>query len=137
MPSDRYVKGALTVIALALVAIAGNLWLTELRPRAAVAETPAKYEVGVPKAWGKLVGFSNNNLLLESSDGLLRIVDVEGKEPEYPKIKVQISRRELGRPPRARDRAGGARDPARRRPRAGRLRRRPSRLRARRLRSRL
>jgi hypothetical protein len=93
MLSDRYVKGALTVIALALVAIASNLWLTELRPRAAVAETLARYEIGVPKAWGKLVGFSNNNLLLESSDGLLRIVDVEGREPEYPKIKVQINRR--------------------------------------------
>jgi len=89
MLSDRYVKGALTVIALALVAIAGNLWLTELRPRAAVAETPARYEIGVPKAWGKLVGFSNNNLLLESGDGL-RIIDVEGKEPEYPKVKVQV-----------------------------------------------
>jgi hypothetical protein len=36
------------------------------------------------------VGFSNNNLLLEGSDGLLRIVDVEGKEPEYPKVKVQV-----------------------------------------------
>jgi hypothetical protein len=44
----------------------------------------------VPRAWGKLVGFSNNNLLLESSDGLLRVVDVEGREPEYPKIKVQV-----------------------------------------------
>ena len=93
MLSDRYVKGVLTVIALALVAIASNLWLTELRPRPAVAETPAKYEIGVPRAWGKLVGFSNNNLLLESSDGLLRIVDVEGREPEYPKIKAQINRK--------------------------------------------
>jgi hypothetical protein len=93
MLTDRYVKGVLTVIALALVAIASHLWLGELRPRAAVAETPAKFEIGVPKAWGKLVGFSNNNLLLEGSDGLLRIVDVEGREPEYPKIKVQINRR--------------------------------------------
>jgi hypothetical protein len=93
MLTDRYVKGMLTVIALALVAIASHLWLGELRPRPAVAETPAKYEIGVPKAWGKLVGFSNNNLLIEGSDGLLRIVDVEGREPEYPKIKVQINRR--------------------------------------------
>ena len=93
MLADRYVKGVLTVIALALVAIAAHLWRAELRPAAAVAETPAKYEIGVPKAYGKLVGFSNNNLLLESSDGLLRIVDVEGREPEYPKIKAQISRK--------------------------------------------
>jgi hypothetical protein len=93
MLADRYLKGVLTMIALALVAIAAQLWLGQLRPSAAVAETPAKYDVGVPRAWGKLVGFSNNNLLLESGDGLLRIVDVEGREPEYPKIKVQIHRR--------------------------------------------
>jgi len=90
MLTDRYVKGVLTVIAVALVAIAAHLWVSPLRPSTVDAETPAKYEVGVPKAWGKLVGFSNNNLLLESSDGVLRIVDVEGKEPEYPKIKVQV-----------------------------------------------
>jgi len=90
MLADRYVKGVLTVIALALVAIAAHLWQGQLRPAAVDAQTLAKYEVSVPKAWGKLVGFSNNNLLLESSDGLLRIVDVEGKEPEYPKVKVQV-----------------------------------------------
>lgn len=87
---DRYVKGVLTVIALALVAIAAHLWQGQLGPAAVDAQTPAKYEVGIPKAWGKLVGFSNNNLLLEGSDGVLRVVDVEGKEPEYPKIKVQV-----------------------------------------------
>jgi len=90
MLANRYVKGVLTVIALALVAIAAHLWQGQLRPAAVDAQTPAKYEVGIPKAWGKLVGFSNNNLLLEGSDGLLRIVDVEGKEPEYPKVKVQV-----------------------------------------------
>ena len=90
MLADRYVKGVLTVIALALVAIAAQLWQGQLRPAAVDAQTAAKYEVNVPKAWGKLVGFSNNNLLLESSDGLLRVVDVEGREPEYPKIKVQV-----------------------------------------------
>ena len=90
LAADRYVKGVLTVIALALVAIAAHLWQGQLRPAAVDAQTLAKYEVGIPKAWGKLVGFSNNNLLLESSDGQLRIVDVEGKEPEYPKVKVQV-----------------------------------------------
>lgn len=90
MLADRYVKGVLTVIAVALMAIAANLSLSQIRPSVAVAETPAKYEIGIPRAWGKLVGFSNNNLLLESSDGTLRIVDVEGREPEYPKIKVQV-----------------------------------------------
>ena len=90
MLADRYVKGVLTVIAVSLVAIAVNLWVSRLSPSVAVAEPPAKYEVGVPRAWGKLVGFSNNNLLLEAPDGVLRIVDVEGREPEYPKIKVQV-----------------------------------------------
>ena len=90
MLADRYVKGVLTVIALALVAIAAHLWQGQLRPAAVDAQTVARYEVGIPKAWGKLVGFSNNNLLLESSDGTLRILDVEGREPEYPKVKVQI-----------------------------------------------
>jgi hypothetical protein len=89
MLADRYVKGVLTVIALALVAIAAHLWQGQVRPAAVDAQTFAKYEVSIPKAWGKVVGFSNNNLLLESSDGL-RIIDVEGKEPEYPKVKVQV-----------------------------------------------
>ena len=89
MLADRYVKGVLTVIALALVAIAAHLWQGQLRPAAVDAQTLARYEVSIPKAWGKVVGFSNNNLLLESSDGL-RIIDVEGKEPEYPKAKVQV-----------------------------------------------
>lgn len=88
MLSDRYVKAVLTVIAFALVAIAAHLWQDQLRPAAVEAQT-AKYEVAVPRAWGKLVGFSNNNLLLEGSDGL-RIVDVEGREPEYPKVKVHV-----------------------------------------------
>jgi hypothetical protein len=90
MLADRYVKGVLTVIALALVAIAAHLWQGQLRPAVVDAQTLARYEVGVPRAWGKLVGFSNNNVLLESSDGILRVIDVEGREPEYPKIKVQV-----------------------------------------------
>jgi hypothetical protein len=89
MLAERYVKGVLTVIALALVAIAAHLWQGQFRPAAVDAQTLARYEVSIPKAWGKLVGFSNNNLLLESSDGLLRIIDVEGRDPEYPKVKVR------------------------------------------------
>jgi len=93
MTLDRYTKAVLTVIALALVVLAARPWLPELlgagRPDSAWAQTPAKYEVTVPKSWGKFIGFSNNNLLLEASDGM-RIVDVEGKPPEYPKIKVHV-----------------------------------------------
>jgi len=63
-------------------------WLV---PRLAQAQTAApKYELTVPKAWGKFVAFSNNNLLLEAPDQTWRVVDVEGKGPEFPKVKVQM-----------------------------------------------
>ncbi|HEV8440915.1 MAG TPA: hypothetical protein VGT40_22745 [Methylomirabilota bacterium] len=97
MSVDRYTKAALTVIAVALVVIAVRPWLPESGWLAAVRPDPAhaqmaapRYEVTVPKAWGKFVAFSNNNLLLEGPDQTLRVVDVEGRAPEYPKIKVQI-----------------------------------------------
>src|SRR5262245_26023677 len=96
MPSDRYTKAVLTVIALALAVVAARPWLPDaplplLPPGSAHAQAVApKYEVAMPKAWGKFIAFSNGNLLLEAPDGTWRIVDVEGKAPEYPKIKVQI-----------------------------------------------
>src|SRR5262249_35380477 len=94
MRVDRYTKAVLTVIAIALVALAVQPWAPRLlgatRPDSAWAQMPAaKYEVVVPKSWGKFIGFSNNNLLLEAADGM-RIVDVEGKPPEYPKVKVLV-----------------------------------------------
>ena len=97
MIADRYTKVVLTVIAVALVVIAARPWVPEsglrtaFRPDPAHAQTAvAKYEVTVPKAWGKFVAFSNNNLLLEAPDQTMRIVDVEGKAPEYPKLKIQL-----------------------------------------------
>ena len=87
MGTDRYIKTVLTIIALALTVLAVRPWLPE--PEQALAQVP-RYEVSIPKDWGKLVAFSNNNLLLEAPDKSLRIVDVEGKSPEYPKIKVHI-----------------------------------------------
>jgi hypothetical protein len=96
MMADRSTKCALTVIAVALTLIAAHSWiparwLVAVSPDAALAQSAlAKYEVVVPKAWGKLVSYSNNNLLLEAEDHSLRIVDVEGKAPEYPKVKVLI-----------------------------------------------
>ena len=91
---DRYTKIVLTVIAVALAVIAVRPLLPSvlerLRPEVAQAQTiMPKYEITIPKSWGKYVAFSNNNLLLESADGL-RVVDVEGKAPEYPKVKVLI-----------------------------------------------
>ena len=97
MIADRYTKAVLTVIAVALVLIAVRPWVPESGLLAAVRPEPAhaqgagpKYEVTVPKAWGKFVAFSNNNLLLEAPDQTMRIVDVEGKAPEFPRIKAQI-----------------------------------------------
>ena len=92
---DRYTKTVLTVIAVALVVIAVRPLLPSvlegITPDAALAQAPPapKYEVNVPKAWGKFIAISNNNLVLESAEGW-RIVDVEGKMPEYPKVKVLI-----------------------------------------------
>jgi hypothetical protein len=65
--------------------------MSHLRPRDAQAQTVSpKYDASVPKAWGKMVFFSNNNLLLEAPDGTYRVVDLEGKAPEYPKVKIQF-----------------------------------------------
>lgn len=97
MIADWYTKVALTVIAAALVVMTVRPWFPEsallqaVRPEPAHAQTEApKYEVTVPKAWGKFVAYSNNNLLLEAQDHSMRIIDVEGKAPEYPKVKVLI-----------------------------------------------
>jgi hypothetical protein len=86
---DRLVKAVLTVIALALSVIALRPWLPE--PGAVQAQTPMpKHEVTIPKEWGRFISFGNNNLLLEAPDKTLRIVDVEGRAPEYPKVKALI-----------------------------------------------
>ena len=91
---DRYTKIVLTVIAVALgVSAVRPLMpsvLERVQPEVAQAQTVTpKYDVTIPKAWGKYVGYSDNNLLLEGPDGW-RIVDVEGKMPDYPKFQVLI-----------------------------------------------
>lgn len=98
MTTDRYTKAVLTVIAVGLISIAvrpwlpGSPWPDAFRPAPAQAQsTVAKWgEITVPKSWGKLVSYSNGNLILEAADRSLRVVDVEGKAPEYPKLKLVV-----------------------------------------------
>ncbi len=96
MTVDRYTKGVLTVIAVALTMIAAGFWIGPqdwtawMSPRIALAQTGPQYEHVIPKAWGKLVGYDSGNLLLEAADGTLREVDMRGKPPEYPRIKVMV-----------------------------------------------
>lgn len=94
---DRYLKAVLTVIAIALVMIAAKPLvemsgvLERLSPAPALAQSGVpKYEVTVPKSWGKFIAISNNNLLLEAPDKTWRLVDVDCKPPECPRIKVLI-----------------------------------------------
>lgn len=97
MNIDRYTKVVLTVIALTLVALAARPWLPTSRvdelvrlDQAQAQTLVPKYEVTIPRAWGKVVAYSNNNLLLEAPDQTMRVVDIEGRAPEYPKIKGLI-----------------------------------------------
>ena len=92
MHVDRWTKVVLTVIAAALTALAAHAWLGHLVPTTAEAQTstPKYGEVSLPRSWGKITSFSNGNFLMEASDGTMRIVDVDGKAPEYPKVKVHI-----------------------------------------------
>ena len=97
MTVDRYTKGVLTVIAVALTVIAAGLWLGPLgpqhwitEPEVAETQTGPPYETVIPKAWGKLVGYNSGNLLIEAADGTLREVDVRGEAPEYPRIKTVV-----------------------------------------------
>lgn len=97
MALDRCVKSLLAVIAVALVVIAVRPWLPAasvldaVRPASVEAQgSGPEYEIALPKAWGKVLAFGNNNLLIEGPDDTLRVVDVEGKAPKYPKVKVLI-----------------------------------------------
>jgi hypothetical protein len=88
MKLDAYAKAVLTVIAIALVAIAAHPWLQRFSVSSAEAQEP-RYLVTIPKAWGKIIGFSNNNLLIEDRDGTYRSVDLEAKS-EATRLKVLV-----------------------------------------------
>jgi len=93
MKIDRYTKAILTVIAVALVVIAArpyfpaSIWTGALQVAPAQAQTMAAREATIPKAWGKYVSYSGGNIQLEGADRSIRIVDLDGKPPEYPKLK--------------------------------------------------
>jgi hypothetical protein len=94
MTIDRYTKAVLTVIAIALVVIAARPYFTAttswpqvLKVSPAEAQSMAAREATIPKAWGKFVSYSGGNLQLEGPDKSIRIVDLDGKPPEYPKLK--------------------------------------------------
>jgi hypothetical protein len=91
MTVDRYLKAVLTVIAIALGAIAVTPWLRLVVPAPATA-ADVPHELTVPKAWGRVVAYSDGNLLLEMPDGSLRVAEISGKPPEYPKTKALIKR---------------------------------------------
>ena len=86
MKLDAYVKAVLTVIAIALVAIAVQPWAQRVSLSTAEAQE-ARYQVTIPKAWGKIIGFSNNNLLMEDREGTYRSVDLEAKS-DATRLKV-------------------------------------------------
>jgi hypothetical protein len=88
MVADRYVKVVLTVIAIALAVIAVTPAIRLIVPGPAEAQP----ELTVPNAWGKLIAYSDGNLLLEAPDGSLRVVEIAGKPPEYPKTKAIVKR---------------------------------------------
>jgi hypothetical protein len=88
MKLDAYAKAVLTVIAIALVAIAVHPWAQRMSPSSAEAQEP-RFVVTIPKSWGKIVGFSNNNLLMEASDGTYRSVDLEAKS-DVTRVKALV-----------------------------------------------
>jgi len=93
MNIDRYTKAVLTVIAVVLVVIVACPWLPEsgwpdsLRLAPAQAQTMQVREATIPKSWGKFMSYNSGNLLLEGPDRSLRIVDLDGRPPEFPKMK--------------------------------------------------
>src|SRR3989441_11103061 len=90
MTLDRYVRVVLTVIAIALAAIALNPWLALVReplalPRAAAETAQAKYEHTIPKAWGRFVATPNGNTGLEGPTETLGEWDPQGRRPATPR----------------------------------------------------
>lgn len=65
---DRYTKAVLSIIALSLSLLAGNVTYSHLAPRQAEAQ-PSKT---VPKAWGKPFAATPVAIFFEAPDGTVR-----------------------------------------------------------------
>lgn len=93
MTIDRYTKTLLTLIGIALTAIAVNLWTgadlsRALQPRAAEAQRI----MTVPKDWGKVVGFIPGHVYLEAVDGTIRLVNIGATGAPIGTIGLLIAR---------------------------------------------
>ena len=88
---DWYTRAMLTVIAVALVVIALNPWITPREWLQAIGLRPPEGILAVPKSWGKVVGYSSGTLLLEGADGVLREVTLR---PSGIGVETRTSRTE-------------------------------------------
>lgn len=88
---DWYTRLMLTVIAVALVVIALNPWITPREWLQAVGLRPPEGILAIPKTWGKVVGYSSGTVLLEAADGVLREVTLR---PSGIAVETRSSRTE-------------------------------------------
>ena len=95
MRLDRYTHALLTLIGVALAAIAVNLWIGPAGLRVAgprVAEAQAGKQITLPKDWGKPVGFIAGHVYLEAADGTIRLVNIGGAGAPIGSVGLVIAR---------------------------------------------
>ena len=78
--SDLYVKAALAVIAVALVMLAVNPWITTAQVLKEGAPPEPQQPQAIPKAWGRVAGVTvDRSLVFEGPDGTVRFVTFFGR----------------------------------------------------------